>query len=56
MRRGWDFDRYAGSEIAESFGSSWAFMVSVSAGGVDLLVGRWQLSFTRKAYRPGGGR
>lgn len=56
LRRGWDFDRYSGPEVAESFGTSWAVCASVSLGGFDLLLFRWQVSYTRKAYRPGGTR
>ena len=55
LRRGWDFDRYSGQQVAAAFGSTWAVCASFSAGGFDLLLLRWQVSYTRKPFRPSGG-
>ena len=51
LLRGWEFERFSGSEIADATGETWALSASVGPGGVEVMVFRWQIAYTRKAFR-----
>lgn len=53
LLRGWEFERFSGSEIADATGETWVLSGSLGPGGVELMLFRWQLAYTRKPYRDG---